>query len=61
MKPKGAGALDLLCKGKMCPIMTFTYDKFEEADEIAKTNQYLIHNNIMLSTFLIQEVYYGFK
>jgi len=39
LKPRGAGALDILCKEKMCPIMVaFAYDKFEEAVEIAKKN-----------------------
>lgn len=39
LKPRGAGLLDILCKEKMCPIMvSFSYDKFEEAVEIAKKN-----------------------
>ncbi|MBU3180022.1 aldehyde dehydrogenase family protein [Clostridium psychrophilum] len=39
LKPTGAGVLDVLCKEKMCPIMiAFTYDKFEEAVEIARKN-----------------------
>ncbi|HEY8804448.1 MAG TPA: succinate-semialdehyde dehydrogenase, partial [Clostridium sp.] len=39
LKPKGAGELDVLCKEVMCPILiAFSYDKFEEAVEIAKAN-----------------------
>jgi succinate-semialdehyde dehydrogenase len=39
LKPTGCGRDDLLCKEKMFPIMiTLTYDTFEEAVELAKTN-----------------------
>ena len=39
LKTKGIGALDVLCKEKMFPFMiTLTYDTFEEAVQIAKTN-----------------------
>jgi succinate-semialdehyde dehydrogenase len=39
LKPQGAGRTDLLCKEKMFPIMiTLSYDTFEEAVELAKTN-----------------------
>ena len=39
LKGKGIGAADVLCKEKMCPVMvTLTYNTFEEAVEIAKTN-----------------------
>lgn len=39
LKAKGVGTADVLCKEKMCPFMiTLTYNTFEEAVEIARTN-----------------------
>lgn len=39
LKAKGKGAADVLCKEKMCPFMiTLTYNTFDEAIDIAKTN-----------------------
>ena len=39
LKASGIGAEDVLCKEKMCPVMSsFAYDTFEEAVHIAQTN-----------------------
>lgn len=39
LKAKGVGKEDVLCKEKMCPIMTtFSYDTFEEGVDIARVN-----------------------
>lgn len=39
LKADGIGEADILCKEKMCPVMsTFTYESFDEAICIAKTN-----------------------
>lgn len=39
LKARGKGTEDTLCKEKMCPVMvSFEYDSFKEAVEIAQTN-----------------------
>lgn len=39
LEASGIGSADILCKEKMCPVMsTFKYKTFEEAVQIAKTN-----------------------
>ena len=39
LKAKGPGSADLLCKEKMCPVLTILpYSSFEEAVDIAHTN-----------------------
>ncbi len=39
LKGRGKGIDDILCKEKMCPVMvSFEYDSFKEAVEIAQTN-----------------------
>jgi succinate-semialdehyde dehydrogenase len=39
LKAKGKGSADILCREKMCPVMiTFAYETFEDAIDIAKTN-----------------------
>lgn len=56
LKARGTGDKDLLCKEKMCPVMiSFEYDNFEDALDIAQTNLNLegkghscsIHSNNM--------------